>query len=301
MSTSRVEMPYDAPPRAREALNRLGQTEDLRLSSDNRRLAITGYMRDTVGIVDLDITTVTNVEEVSSSGLQRPHGVAFLDDETIIVANREGTVAAFRLPSRDGVGTCAELIPIDLRSGREFELLDAPGSLAVTRVGDGEFEVLVCNNVGNTITRHRLRLDDHLAVEVNEVLLSRWLSVPDGAAVSADNRWIAISNHDCHVVMVYDRASALEGQTEPRAVLRGAVYPHGLRFTDDGLHLFVADAETPFLHVFARRDPSWQGVHYPQLRCRSSMTTRSSVDDGTEADRVARKASTSTEVAASSA
>ena len=40
-------------------------------------------------------------------------------------------------------------------------------------------------------------------------------------------------------------------------------YPHGLRFTEDGRHLVVADAGAPCIHVFAARGGDWSGVHDP--------------------------------------
>ena len=45
-------------------------------------------------------------------------------------------------------------------------------------------------------------------------------------------------------------------------MLRGATYPHGLRFAADDRRLLVADAGAPYVHVFAA-DGSWQGASYP--------------------------------------
>ena len=39
---------------------------------------------------------VTDVAEYSSPCLMTPHGVDFLDDETVLVANRKGDVVALR-------------------------------------------------------------------------------------------------------------------------------------------------------------------------------------------------------------
>ncbi len=38
-------------------------------------------------------------------------------------------------------------------------------------------------------------------------------------------------------------------------------HPHGLRFSADSRSLFVADAATPYVHVYARSGATWRGVH----------------------------------------
>ena len=75
----------------------------------------------------------------------------------------------------------------------------------------------------------------------SEVLLQRYLDIPDGVSVSPDRRWIAVSNHTPHNVH----------------------YPHGVRFSADGGHLFVADAGAPYLHVYAPGPDQWRGVRHP--------------------------------------
>jgi hypothetical protein len=81
--------------------------------------------------------------------------------------------------------------------------------------------------------------------------------------VSLDDRWIAISNHDAHVVLVYRRTPSSTPESEPAAVLRGTIYPHGLQFTPDDEHLIVADAGRPYVNVYERRGEAWDGVRYP--------------------------------------
>jgi sugar lactone lactonase YvrE len=93
--------------------------------------------------------------------------------------------------------------------------------------------------------------------------LHRWLGVPDGVAVSADGAWIAVSNHERHVAMLYERSSSLSESSSPSAVLRGATYPHGVRFTADGRHVFLSDTGSRYVHVYTRGGDSWHGVQYP--------------------------------------
>ena len=130
------------------------------------------------------------------------------------------------------------------------------------------------------MTKHELILDP-VRVDSSYLLLRRFLDFPDGVSVSDDNEWIAISNHDAHVVLVYRWKPSLAEQSDPDAVLRGTIYPHGLRFTPDGCHLIVADAGRPYVNVYERHGEAWDGVRFPERSSRSSATrsTRSAAID----------------------
>jgi hypothetical protein len=104
----------------------LGRTEDVRFSPNNRRLAIPNFTRNSIAVLDVDIgiegnrprVTVTGATDFAAPGLAYPHGVDFLDDETIVVANRDANITAYRFPSRDDVVDGARLTPIDPPPGR---------------------------------------------------------------------------------------------------------------------------------------------------------------------------------------
>jgi DNA-binding beta-propeller fold protein YncE len=145
--------------------------------------------------------------------------------------------------------------PADAATG-----LNAPGSVTVTRRDDGRCVVLVCNNAAHTVTRHLVV--GHV-LESSRLLLQRHLALPDGVCVSPDQRWIAVSNHTTHNVLLYENTPGLDARSEPDGILRRAYYPHGLRFSADGRHLFVADAGAPCLHVYASAGGEWRGVRLP--------------------------------------
>ena len=266
---------FEAPQPVHDALKRIGRIEDASFSPDNRRLALACLGRNSVAIADVTMNgaaerphvAVTGVTEYSSPHLMTPHGADFLDDETIIVANREGNVVAFRLPPNGSGGDGAALTPIDTPPGNGFELLHAPGSIAIIRAPGAPVEVLVCDNRKSTVTRHTLE-DDSFGVTSNDILLRRLLDFPDSVAVTDDNHWIAISNHDAHVVLLYRRTSPLSEDSDPACLLRGTMYPHGLRFSTDGRHLLVADAGRPYVQVYRRDGEDWHGVQYPQASLR---------------------------------
>jgi len=151
---------------------------------------------------------------------------------------------------------------VELPRDGDFELISKPGSVFFRREEPGIADVVICNIWNQTVTRHRLQLDPP-RVTRSEVLLSRWLDAPDGAAVSPDDQWIAISNHDTHSVFIYRRSPSLDRNSEPDCILRGVLNPHGVRFSPDSRHLLVADAAKPLLHIYAQNGFAWRGVHAP--------------------------------------
>ncbi len=101
-----------------------------------------------------------------------PHSVVFLDDDTIVVANRYGGVSVFRLLSPGRAASDTELLPIDLPVGGGFELLRGPSSLATTHRADGHTEVLTGHLTAPLLTRHVVHADGFGTIRVasNDVL-----------------------------------------------------------------------------------------------------------------------------------
>jgi DNA-binding beta-propeller fold protein YncE len=232
---------------------------------------VASFHRDRIVVFDIDIASslgatqvaLTGGVELSSPALQWPHGLDFIDDDTLIVTSRRSDVALFTLPSGERDVRSHEVLPIARWPSDGTTLLNAPGSVVVTRVEEDGCEVLICNNSGHTVTRHLLDCDAGRAIRHSEILLQKYLNVPDGVSVSPDRRWIAVSNHTTHNVLLYENSPALNADAEPDGILRRVHYPHGLRFSADGRHLFVADAGAPYLHIYAQHPDQWRGVRHP--------------------------------------
>src|SRR5512145_1824787 len=96
MATSVTEvaeqLPLQAPEAVLAALRTLGRTEDLRFSPSGRRLAIACYTSARIAELDLGDAgprvAVTAIELVDSEALREPHGIDFVDEDTLAVANR---------------------------------------------------------------------------------------------------------------------------------------------------------------------------------------------------------------------
>ena len=94
----------------RKVIAGLGRTEDVKFSPSNCRLAVACFEKNQIAIFDICISgapyerkiTLTDAAEISSPYLKCPHGIDFLDEERIIVANREGDATIFELPRGEG-------------------------------------------------------------------------------------------------------------------------------------------------------------------------------------------------------
>src|SRR5215212_2207416 len=114
------EIPYSGPQSVIDAIASLGRTEDIRFSPDNRRLAVAAFKRNRIFVFDIDIATssgaaqiaLTGAVELASTALQLPHGLDFIDDETLIVTSRGSDVALFKLPPGEAIVRSHELLPI---------------------------------------------------------------------------------------------------------------------------------------------------------------------------------------------
>lgn len=269
-----TEIAYTAPRHVSDALASVGRTEDVRFSPDSKRLAVACIIRNRITIVDVNIAGVegrrrvelTGCVDLASPALHGPHGLDFIDDETLIVANREGDIAIFKLPTGRIDAPSCELHPVRTWPAGRNSLLKNPGSITVSNRDGDHCEVLICCNSSNVLTKHVLAPGSGYGTKSNEVLVRKWLDVPDGVSVSHDRRWIAVSNHNTHNVLLYDSTPSLNAHSDPDGMLRGVYYPHGLRFSAGGDHIFVADAGAPYVHVFSRDGTEWRGVRYPVAR-----------------------------------
>jgi len=257
---------YEAPQHVRDAVAALGRTEDIKLSPSNRRLAIADFEENRIFVFEVSIDTsgqskaisLREVVEITSRGLSYPHGLDFIGDDKLLVANRAGEMCILAIP-RNGSGR-HDVEPFSIL---QSDQISTPGSVFVSGTQAGCCDVLICNNYVNSVTRHRLDLNDGCSIKSSEPLLKKWLDVPDGICLSGDERWIAVSNHKTHTVLIFENNPSLKKSSDPVGILRQTRFPHGLRFTPDGRFLIVADAGAPFVNIYEKGAAGWSGVRDP--------------------------------------
>jgi WD40 repeat protein len=105
-----MQISYQATETVERVIADLGRTEDVKFSPNNKRLAVAAFANNSIALFDIRLVTSSTgphiklpcATEICSSALQHPHGLDFIDDEHIIVANRDGDVSIFQLPSTHG-------------------------------------------------------------------------------------------------------------------------------------------------------------------------------------------------------
>lgn len=246
------------------------RTEDVKFSSSGRRLAVAA----TDGCIILYAVDVaarpvrlTAQVELRSAALLVPHGVDFLSEDILVVANRNGNLAFFQVPPAHQWHSPCDVTPLlevqsrlfgatgVTRKLRERDLYCGPGSV---RLLDGI--LYVCCNYQNTVSTFSCQLDrDRVMVQEGVVVAHAGLEVVDGIAMSADGNLMALSDHDHHRVAVYRRIDKTD-RDRPAFELSCSLtdvdmhYAHGLRFDREARRLYVADAGGRFIHVFTSTD-----------------------------------------------
>jgi hypothetical protein len=256
-------------------LSVIGRTEDVAVSPDGQRLALACFGGDRIAIVGFGIerdadgvapsaVLLSSVVMIECDRLDFPHGLAFVDDRTLLVANRAaGEVVCMRVPSLgDDRPLVSAACHVLLDRGSVVPMHE-PSMLAVLDAGGGLADVLVCDNARHVVSRHVLDATDDWAVLDSEELICRGLDIPDGVTLSPSCEWLAVSNHNSYEVFIYRYDSRRAGIGEPVGVLEGTNFPHGLRFTADGRHLLVADAGLPYVYTYGAADGDWRGRRRP--------------------------------------
>jgi hypothetical protein len=275
---ARGRLNFESSSDIANAIEKIGRTEDIRLSPRGDKLAVVGFLDQKIYLfaVRIDNSAGTPRVEIfdylviSSPKLRYPHGVAFLDNEHIVVCSRSGGVDIFKLPHFDGCSHNYELVPIGSINGSGYLLakVKTPGSVDSYKLQDNRYRILVCNNHWHFISSHVVELSEPIRIHNDPILIQSLIKIPDGISINPGATQVAVSNHVSGESFVYGLSEKLSKISEPEAILGGAVCPHGIRFAPDGRRVYVADAASQFLHVYESEDAQWQGHHSPLLSAR---------------------------------
>ena len=111
-ATEGQQLTFKPSPVVAERFRALGRTEDVMFSPDQTRLAIAGFNENKVLVLGIEVVTDDGVLSVQSDAcvelrckdFSNPHGLAWLDDGTLIVANRGKDVIAVSVPVASSTG-----------------------------------------------------------------------------------------------------------------------------------------------------------------------------------------------------
>jgi len=262
---------FEASSSAAEAIARIGRTEDVRFSPSGKRLAVAGYIKNQIAVFDIEIDQIGRQRTIRLAGgvtiqspdLDKVHGIDFLDEDTLITANRGSGVLVFRIPPAASDFPVQVTKPIRNLVSDGIRDLDGPGSVTVESIKDNLCSVLICNNYSNTVSQVTLDAGSHHGPVSSGIFQKKWIDVPDGVSYTHDRQLIAVSIAGSGSVFLFPNDASASPDADPVGILRQVFYPHGLGFSGDNSLAFVADAGAPFVRVFSRPEHGWSGVHSP--------------------------------------
>ena len=179
----------------------------------------------------------------------------------MIVANRSGSIVIFNLENLQFTDQVVYLNPIRIiKKTGIFKRINSPGSVCILNSNTDEIDILVCNNYTDQISRHIIPLKSRLKFVKNSIFLKKGFNVPDGIAINKAKSWLAISNHFTNIVLMFDLHAGLTCNSEHSGELINVGYPHGIRFSDDGNEIYVADAGSPYINLYEAQNGIWKGI-----------------------------------------
>jgi len=245
-----------------DSFNHALRSEDIRFSPSGRVLAVVATSGN-IFLFAVDTNTrpirVTRAADLRSTSLALPHGIDFINEDTVVVANRRGWLTFYRIPEVAAWKDQMTVEPIyemasswfaDKGTTRKVKgrmINCGPGSV---RVHDNQ--LFVCCNYKSTMTAHPFELQSGKIKTGDGTLMAReGLEIPDGLALSRDGRWMAVGDHEFHRILIFHGANH-----SPLCELSDAElsHPHGICFDPTGRALYVADAGERQLHVFVSAD-----------------------------------------------
>jgi hypothetical protein len=250
-------------PSTQWVIETMARTEDVKFSPNQQCIAVPLFTTNQIAVFRFEIDghdqarpaiQIVDTLLLDSPALSAPHGLAWIDDSRLVVANRVGRVRVFEVPPAWPASRRVSVKPVKTVWGLPFTRIQHPGSVLTYVDGAGHLQIVVCNNYVDRISRHWLDVapgvGSVIRVRRHDWLLHARLAIPDGLAISRDQTWLAVSNHGTSQVLVYRLSSDLDVHSDPAAVVDGVDCPHGLCIAPDGRSLLVADAGSPYVHVF---------------------------------------------------
>lgn len=271
-----MEISFETTGEILSIVNAIGRTEDLAFSPDNLKLAIASYELNKVLVfnIEVDISSIqpkaqlSNLCEINSSSFNLPHGIAWINNETIIVANRASNAVVIKIPNFSCTSSIVELAALQTLPHIKESSPHSTDCIDAISLGDGLYEVFICSNDGNYVSHYILNENDNFSVKASAFLLKKNIKIPDGIKLSQDSNWLAVSNHDTHQAFVYKNSQTLGCEALPNAILHGTNYPHGITFSNDQQIIFLADAGSPYVYVYVCNNSQWSGDYYPAAKIR---------------------------------
>lgn len=204
---------------------------EVAISHDGRTALVSNYgVRGKAGssITVIDVARAAVARTLSLGGFERPHGMAFLPGDTLIVVTAEAGRA---------------VLLVDVRDGRIADTLATSGRgshmLALTARGD---RVVTANIPDGTVSLLDLSGRDSARV-------LRVGRAPEGIAVTPDGGAVWVGSNRDSTVLVVDARTGVAADT-----LRGFGMPYRIAISPDGRLAVISDPVKAEVRVFTTAD-----------------------------------------------
>jgi hypothetical protein len=242
------------------------RSEDVRFSPSGQRLAvITSQAKLLLFAIDANARPVTAqlLTTMASADLRAAHGVDWIDEDTLVVANRAAGLAFFKIPRSNQWAAESKIAAVSIVQSSWFGAPDEKRQLnAMRKVATGPGSARIHDgyvyagcNMSNTVTRHRILAGP--TCDDGELVAQEGINIPDSAIVSPDGVWLAVADHYNHRVLIFrlGEKSPCGALTDPRLK-----HPHGIAINPSGTVIVAADAGGRGIFAFHARDGLWN-VH----------------------------------------
>ena len=99
---------YETSSSVKKVISSMGRTEDVKFSPDYRWLAIAGFTLNRINLFAVEVvhdgfSRILNIHSslvIESSSFIQPHGIEFIDNTHMVIANRQGKLHVFQLPAQ---------------------------------------------------------------------------------------------------------------------------------------------------------------------------------------------------------
>ena len=207
----------------------IGRSEGVHVSPNAKKIAYSSFDLNKIIVFDFALTSERDIEIEKcvnyGDNLNSPHDFAWIDDKTIIVANREGPAVIFSVTDGNFYA---------LRTIKEM----SNSNSVVAILKDKTIRLFFCR------TSHRLdycELDEGLnTISSGTLMTAADLKVPDGVAASPLGNKLAITS------ALDDRVVILNLDDGNFFTLGNAKRPHGVSFLTENLVLSTGGGD-PFI------------------------------------------------------
>lgn len=242
----------------------LDRPEGVAFTPSGNYVAVANSLANTITFYNqIDVGIYENTVSFSISGatsqLDYPHDLSFSPDGNhLAVANRHGnTITIYK---KNGFDNTYDSIPFAIITGEASQIM-GPDAVTYSPV---ENIIAVANKYTNSLTFYHYQKDKYEQVPY-QVIQNAFLKVPDGLAFSRDGALLAVTSHDFHAAVIFQRMNDSQDHyfDHPLQVLQGEeaqlCYPHSLAFHPlkndlaiscsqgrKNLQLFVKESETAY-------------------------------------------------------